>query len=289
MTVTEAVTASPSPAPVAAPAPHVTTSRASFAVTAGIAVLRALLSVIVVLAVWELFLRVFHVSHFIGKGPMDVWRYTFTSSDASAHRSAMLHESGITLRDALLGLVGGTIVGVVGAISFNLSTLASSAFLPMAMVLRSVPLVAMTPLIVGVFGRTLLAITVIAGIVTLFPALVNVTLALRRAPVEALDLCRAYGASSLKAMWKVQIPHALPALFASLRIAAPLSLVGALLAEWLATGEGLGYKILTAAAVSDYAGLWTRVVLATLYSVVLYQLIGVAERAVLRRFALVVD
>lgn len=258
-------------------------------VTAGVAVLRAAVTLAVILAVWELFLKAFHVSSFIGKDPVDVWRYTFTSSSAAANRSAMLHESATTLRDALIGLVAGTLIGVLGAVSFNLSRLMSSAFMPMAMVLRSVPLVAMTPLIVGVFGRNLLAITIIAGIVTLFPTLVNVTLALRQAPAEALDLCRAYGASPLEAMWKVQMPTALPALFASLRIAAPLSLVGALLAEWLATGQGLGYKILAAAAVSDYSGLWTRVVLVTLYSVILYQLIGVAERAVLRRFALAVD
>lgn len=250
----------------------------------GRGVLRAAITLVVILAAWELFLKAFHVSSFIGKGPLDVWRYLFTQADASGHRSAMVGESGTTLRDAFLGLAGGTVAAVLFAVAFNLSRMVSSTFLPFAMVLRSVPLVAMTPLIVGVFGRTLLAITVIAGIVTFFPTLVNLTLALRRTPQEALDLCRAYGASPAATLWKVQIPNALPALFASLRIAAPLSLVGALLAEWLATGQGLGYKILTAAAVSDYNGLWTRVVLVTLYSAVLYQLIGTVERAVLARF-----
>ena len=156
--------------------------------------------------------------------------------------------------------------------------------MPLAMVLRSVPLVAMTPLIVGIFGRDLVGITVITAIVTFFPTLVNVTIALRRTPRESLDLFRAYGANSTTTLRKVQIPSALPALFASLRIAAPLSLVGALLAEWLATGKGLGYQILEAAAVSDYNGLWTRVVLVTAYSSILYVLIGAVERRVLARF-----
>jgi ABC-type nitrate/sulfonate/bicarbonate transport system permease component len=69
-----------------------------------------------------------------------------------------------------------------------------------------------------------------------------------------------------------------------LRIAAPLALVGALLAEWLATGQGLGYGLLNAAAASDYNGLWARVVLITLYSTVIYQLVGIAEGLVMRRF-----
>jgi ABC-type nitrate/sulfonate/bicarbonate transport system permease component len=241
----------------------------------------------VVLGAWVLFLEVFHVSSFIGKTPLSVWRYLVTSSSAGANRTELLHESGTTLRDASLGLVFGTVAAVVCAISFNLWQAAASAFMPMAMVLRSVPLVAMTPLIVGIFGRNLKAITIIAGIVTFFPTLVNVTLALRRTPQESLDLCKAYGASPAGTLWRVQVPSALPALFASLRIAAPLSLVGALLAEWLATGQGLGYKMLDAVAVSDYNGLWTRVFLVTLYSALLYQLIGVVERVVLSRFGAV--
>ena len=89
-----------------------------------------------------------------------------------------------------------------------------------------------------------MCVTVIAGIVTFFPTLVNVTLALRATPQASIDLFRAYGAGPLKTMRKVQLPNALPAIFASLRIAAPLALVGALLAEWLATGHGLGYLML---------------------------------------------
>jgi ABC-type nitrate/sulfonate/bicarbonate transport system permease component len=247
-------------------------------------VLSGLITVAVILAAWILFLKVFNISPFIGKGPLDVWRYLFSDPTSGASRQELLDESGITLRDALLGLVAGTIAAIACAIAFHLSQTASSVFMPLAMVLRSVPLVAMTPLIVGIFGRDLAAITVISGIVTFFPTLVNMIVALRETPREALDLCRAYGASTTGTLRKVQIPAALPSLFASLRIAAPLSLVGALLAEWLATGQGLGYGLLNASAVADYNGLWARVVIITLYSTLLYSLVGVAERLVLHRF-----
>jgi ABC-type nitrate/sulfonate/bicarbonate transport system permease component len=244
----------------------------------------AVATLAVILGAWVLFLKIFNISPFIGKGPLDVWRYLFTGPSSAASRQELLRESGTTLRDALLGLVAGTIAAVTCAVAFYVSQTAGSVFMPLAMVLRSVPLVAMTPLIVGIFGRNLLAITIIAGIVTFFPTLVNVIVALRATPRESLDLCRAYGASTTDTLRKVQIPSALPALFASLRIAAPLSLVGALLAEWLATGQGLGYGLLNASAVSDYNGLWARVVLITFYSTVLYQLIGVAESLVMKRF-----
>jgi ABC-type nitrate/sulfonate/bicarbonate transport system permease component len=160
-------------------------------------------------------------------------------------------------------------------------------FMPIAMVLPSVPLVATTPLIVLIFGRDIKSVMVIAGIVTFFPTLVNVSLALKSTPKESLDLMKAYGASPFRTLFKVQVPSALPALFASLRIAAPLALIGALLAEWLATGEGVGATILKAGALSEYNGLWARVALVTIYSILLYKLVGVVERIVMNRFGAV--
>jgi len=250
----------------------------------GRGVLSGVITLAVVLGAWVLFLKAFHVSPFVGKGPADVWRYVTSGATASANRQELIQESGITLRDAFLGLAGGTVAAVLCAIGFNLSRAVSSTFMPLAMVLRSVPLVAMTPLIVAIFGRNLVAITVITGIVTFFPTLVYVTLALRRTPQESLDLSWAYGGSRAKTLWKIQIPSALPSLFASLRIAAPLSLVGALLAEWLATGQGLGWSMIESATLSDYTGLWTRVVLITAYSAILYKVVGTVEGQVLRKF-----
>jgi ABC-type nitrate/sulfonate/bicarbonate transport system permease component len=245
---------------------------------------KAVVSIVVVLVMWVLFLKIFHVSHLVGKNPLDVWRYVVTQRAAGANRTAILHESGTTLRDAFLGLIGGTVAAVSAAIGFHMWRMAAKTFMPVAMILRSVPLVAMTPLIVGVFGQNLEAVTVIAGIVTFFPTLVNVTLALDAAPKESIDLCRAYGASPGMTLRKVQIPTALPALFASLRIACPLAITGALLAEWLATGKGLGYSMLQAQSSFDYTGMWARVVVVTAYAVILYSLVGAVEKVVLRRY-----
>ncbi len=113
--------------------------------------------------------------------------------------------------------------------------------------------------------------------------LVNVTLALARTPRDTTDLMHVFGASAWMTLRKVQIPYALPALFASLRIAAPLSITGALLAEWLATGNGLGYSVMTDIATSDYSALWTRVALATFYSLLIYNGVGLLERWVQKR------
>ena len=243
------------------------------------------ISAVVILGAWQLFLKFFHVSHFIGRGPLDVWRYLTSGDQAADARSRLLHNSWTTLKDAFIGLAAGTIAAVLCAIVFNLRRSVEQTFMPIAMVLRSVPLVAMTPLIALVFGRGLMCVTIVAGIVTFFPTLVNVTLALRSTPQASIDLFQAYGASRFTTLRKVQMPSALPALFASLRIAAPLALVGAVLVEFLVTANGLGYLIETSMASSVYNQLWAAVALVTAYSIILYTAIAGVEKRVLVRFA----
>ena len=253
-------------------------ARSSRAINAIRVLARVALSFLLVLAVWWLLLKIFNVSNFIGKGPADVWAYLFDPDTGTENRSALASESATTLRDASLGLLCGTASALVAAGLFEVFPVLGRMLIGPALSLQSVPLVAITPLIVLVFGRQLETIAIIGSCITFFPMLVNITQALAHTPREATDLMRVFGASDWMTLRKVRIPHALPAVFASLRIAAPLSITGACMAEWLATGNGLGYSVMTDVATSDYDGVWTRVVLATFYSLLLYNSIGLVER-----------
>jgi ABC-type nitrate/sulfonate/bicarbonate transport system permease component len=95
----------------------------------------------------------------------------------------------------------------------------------------------------------------------------------------------AYGGNRLVTLRKVRFPAAMPALFASARIAAPLALVGALLAEWLSTGKGIGFLMLNSSNQGDYTMVWAAVVLVVLASVILYSAISAVETLVLARYA----
>ncbi|GLW30764.1 ABC transporter permease [Actinoplanes regularis] len=244
----------------------------------------ALLSAVVICAVWQLLVKGLRLDPFLTRGPLDVWRY-LTDPANSAERDLLREASRVTAVDAILGLVGGTIAALVTAVAFTLWRGVEQTLLPIAMALRAVPLVAMTPLIALIFGRGLLAVTVIAGIVTFFPVLVNVSLALRAVPKSALDLMRAYGAAPFVTLLRVQLPGALPALFAALRVAAPLALIGALLAEWLATGSGLGYLMLASVTTFELDRMWTAVTIVTVASIALYTLISLCEQLTLARYA----
>ncbi|HEY3673778.1 MAG TPA: ABC transporter permease [Acidimicrobiia bacterium] len=243
------------------------------------------LGVAIVLLVWQLFLEIFGVDPFIGRGPSEVWNFLTTGPVGADARDQLWTASVTTLTDAGLGLAAGASVAVLVALFFNLSKSAESTFMPAAIVLRSVPLVAMTPLITLIFGRGLMSVTIIAGIVTFFPVLVNVSLALRSAPKAALDLCQAYGATPVTTLRKVQVPTALPALFASLRIAAPLAIIGAQLAEYLSTGKGLGYLMLQSISLSNYNMLWAATVLVTIYSIIVYSIIAAVEKIMLAKYS----
>ncbi len=244
----------------------------------------ALLSVAIVIGAWYAALAAFHLNPYFAKTPADVFRYAFTDPEAGPNRATLAHSLLTTLRDAGLGYVVGTALAVVVSIAFVLSATLQQAFLPLVVGLRSIPLVAMTPLITLLFGNGLRAVTAIGAIVTFFPTVVYLVQAMRGAPTAALDLVHACGGGPLNALRRVQLPAAIPALFAAARVAAPASFVGALLAEWLATGQGLGNLMVTSIASSSFDQLWAAVVLSTLVSALFYAAVTTLEGYVVVQF-----
>lgn len=232
---------------------------------------------------WWLFLAVFDINPLVGKTPADVWTYLATGTDAAAHRASMAADLRTTLINAGVGYAAGLTLGVVVAATFHAYSLAEETLMPVALVVRSVPLVAMTPLVALVFGTGLLAVTVLAGIVVFFPALVNVSDGLRSCSPTSIDLVHAYGGGSLAVLRRVALPSAVPAIFASARISVPGALIGALLAEWLATGDGMGARLQTSVFAFGYDDLWAGVVVLTVVSLLIYAAVSALESAVTAR------
>jgi ABC-type nitrate/sulfonate/bicarbonate transport system permease component len=241
-------------------------------------------SAVVAIIAWAGFLKFFEINALIGKSPLAVWNYLVTDPEASAHRSAIFDPLLVTLRDAGYGFVGGMIAAIAVAVLFVLFRSVEQALMPIAMLLRSVPLVAMTPIIVLIFGRGLLGVAVIAGIVVFFPALVTIVFGLRSVNQQARDLVVAYGGSEWSVLSKIAFPTALPSIFAAARISVPGALIGALVSEWLATGEGTGGQIIRDIPSFQYANVWAAIAALTGVSIVLYTLVGLFEAFVLARF-----
>jgi sulfonate transport system permease protein len=242
-----------------------------------------IVSVVLLIVLWYGLIRMFDLNAFFAKDPDDVYRFLMSGPDAAQHRSMLFDALGQTLRDAVGGYLAGTLAATLVAIAVVMSRGVEQAVMPVAITLRSVPLVAMTPLIVLIFGRGAVGVTVVVGIVTFFPTLVNVAVGLRSAPSLACDLVKASGGNRLMVVRKVRLLYALPAFFASARIAGPAAIGGAILAEWLATGKGLGNMLTVSYSASNFNVLWSGAVLIVAVSVGLYGLIGVVEGLILAR------
>jgi sulfonate transport system permease protein len=247
---------------------------------------RVVVGVVVVIALWSFAIRLSGLNSFFAKSPSDVWRYLMTGSAAATHRGTLLRELRRSLHDAAIGWTAGMVAAMVGAGFLTLSRTVAAAVYPLILVLRSVPLVAMTPLIALVFGRGIFGVTVIAGIVTFVPSLVTLAEGLRRAPAAAIDVVTSIGGSSRVALFKVRAPYAAAAAFAAAKISLPAALLGAILAEWLITGRGLGEAMASDILSSAFSDLWSAVALVVIVSVVLYSIVGAAERAAQSRLAI---
>lgn len=255
------------------------------------AVVNALLTIVIVIALWQAVISFTSVSPYVAKGPVEVWRFLFADADepgrAAANRAELAPLVGQTLQDAALGFAVGMLLAVLLAVLFSLSRAIEAGVMPLALLLRSVPLVAIAPVIILITGRgTTASVAVIVSIVVLFPALAAILFGLGRASRESLDLVHVYGGGRLTGLRKVSIPGAMPSLFAAARVSVPGAVTGALLAEWLSTGQGIGGMIKKFSASARFDDLWASVAVITIITLVLYNLVQVAETAVLARMGM---
>lgn len=247
------------------------------------------ITILVLLVLWQVIVSFTGISPYVAKGPIDVWNFLFTAPKAAANRDQMFSLVGQTLLDSALGFAVGLVVAIALAIGFSLSKAIEAGVMPLVLLLRTIPLVSIAPVIILMTGRgTTASVAVIGTIVVLFPALANVLFGLSRASQQSLDVVHVFGGGRFTALRKVNLPGALPSIFAAARVSVPGAVTGALLAEWLSTGLGIGGSILKFNAQAQFAQLWTSIALITIITLVLYNLVQIVENIVLNRMGMVV-
>jgi NitT/TauT family transport system permease protein len=145
------------------------------------------------------------------------------------------------------------------------------------------PKLALAPLFVIWFGLGILPKALIAALIAFFPLFENTLTGLREVDAEAVELFRMLGASRWQFFVKLRLPHAVPYLFAGLRVAIVLSVVGAVVGEYIGASKGLGALIIASQGMMDTALMFAVFVLLTALGMVLYHLVGLCERWVLAR------
>ncbi len=246
--------------------------------------LRIITAVVVALGVWWALLAALHVNSFVARTPAQVIRVL--TQDPDGIRETILRALGTTLSHTALGFAAGVAGGVVLASLFVLSPMAERLMLPLVLVGQSVPIVAFLPLALLALGRGSGVVLFVAGLVAFFPTLVNVNGALRTTPSPVMDVLTGLGTGPLRCLVKARLPYAAPAIFASVRIAAPTAFTGALLVEWLALGNGLGGLMATATASYSYDELWSSLAVGAVASVLVAAVARAAQRSLAHRLHL---
>jgi NitT/TauT family transport system permease protein len=255
--------------------PHADSSRVlQFAAPALVAV--------VALALWQALVVAYDVPAYLVPSPLAVLQTLI------ADRALLAASLGVTLGIALTALAISIVVGVFVALVFVQSRWIEASFFPYAVLLQVTPIVAVAPLIIIWVRDTRIALVLCAVVVAIFPIISNTTLGLRSVDPGLLSLFRMCRASRWQVLLRLRIPGALPYFFGGLRIASGLSLIGAVVAEFVAGtgghGAGLAYQILLAGIQLNIPRLFAALALITVTGVVLFGITVALSRLALARW-----
>jgi ABC-type nitrate/sulfonate/bicarbonate transport system permease component len=198
------------------------------------------------------------------------------------NRGLLWENAWVTLREILLGLGFGVLLGLALAIAMRFSTLLRDAVFPLAVAAQAVPVVVIAPILVVWFGFGISPKLIIVALSVFFPVLVNTFDGLRSVDPEAVKMMRTLDASRWAIFRRVEAPTALPSFFSGLKVAAAIAPIVALFAELAGSSSGLMHQIQTDNASLEVARAFAAVVVLALIGVVLFGLTALAERLLVR-------
>ncbi|WP_420451932.1 ABC transporter permease [Ilumatobacter sp.] len=235
-------------------------------------------AVAAVVAVWQLWVQLADFNSIVLPTPVDVVR------DIVAHPGAYAGDTARTLVLALLGITAGMGIGIGVAVAAWASPILAGATGPLVLMLRSIPIVAVIPVIARVVGYGNQVVPVVTVLLAFFPAYVMTTSGLRSASPASLDVFAALGAGRSCVLRRLLAGSAMPNIAVALRLSASTAVLAAMVAEFLSGTTGLGRLFSTARTRFDNERAWGAALIATVASVLFFQLSLRIERGVRRRY-----
>ncbi len=212
---------------------------------------------------------------------------TIFATKITSKRSLVYH-SWVTLSSTLLGFASGTLLGIILAVGIVHVTTLEKSLMPWVISSQTIPILAIAPMIIVVLGaigiKGVIPKAVISTYLCFFPITISMVKGLRSPQVIQLDLMRTYNASKWQTFWQLRLPSAMPYLFASLKVAIAISLVGAIVGE-LPTGAqaGLGARLLAGSYYGQTIQIWSALLTAAFVAAIMVVIVGWFERRVLAR------
>jgi len=204
-------------------------------------VLPPLVLLLIVLGLWDIAIVAFNIPPYLVPRPLAV------ANAAWLHSAELGRATLTTARGALCGFAASLVLGSLVALVFSQSRVLQRAMFPYAIFLQTVPIVAIAPLVINCFGTGFVSVALVAGIISLFPVLTNVTTGLTSIDENLLELFELHNASRWQVLWKLRLPSAAPYLVTGARVSCGLAVIGAIVGEFFAgydpNARGLGYFI----------------------------------------------
>ena len=225
-----------------------------------------------VLVLWAAAVKVFEIPDYLLPAPQDVVRRMVRDWHVLARNAAY------TLQSVLIGFAAGALVGVPLAFAVVLSRSIERVTMPLLVMSQTIPKVAIAPILVVWLGFGILPKIAIVFLISFFPIVVSTVVGLKNVEADMIDLVRSMGANTLKIMLRVRGPSALPQMFAGFKIAICLSVVGAIVGEFVGSDRGLGYLLLTSTGTLDGTLVWSALFILIAIGMILFAIVSKLER-----------
>ncbi|CAN5229864.1 ABC transporter permease [soil metagenome] len=236
----------------------------------------AIPSVIGLIVFWQLVITIFGVPEYIAPSPAAVSRVFVDQG------WLLLRNFWPTLFEALAGFTSGNLTAILVAVIFVHNSLAERAFYPLFVVLHTIPIIAIAPILVLLFGNGYAPKIMIAALISFFPMLVNMVRGLRAVKPETMELMRILSATKSEVFWNVRLQSSLPFLFSALKISSTTCVIGALVGEWIGSNFGLGALIIEATYNFRSPLLYATVIVGAALALSLFGIASLLERRVIR-------
>ena len=195
--------------------------------------------------------------------------------------SALMTHTGITAAEVIAGFVLGSLLGAFFGYILGMSPTAEFALSPYILALQIAPKVAFAPLFILWMGFTVYPKILVAILIVFFPVMVNVLSAIRTVDPDLINLARAFKATRAQIFWKIEFPASLPPLFAGLRIASTLAVVGVVVGELVGGNMGLGYLLAFGEGQANTAMVFVAILMLTVVGGIAYLAVILIEQRVL--------
>ena len=225
------------------------------------------------IALWQGLTTALHVQTFLLPKPSDI-------ATAFWDNKGMLWHAGLyTLKEALGGFALGAGLGILAALFLARFRKIGGALMPFAIAANAVPIIAFSPITNNWFGLlNPFSKMAIAAVLCFFPVLINTLRGLTSVDPRSIELMHSYAAGRASIFRRVRIPASLPHLFAGLKIASVLSMIGAIVGEYFGgPTNALGVTILNASAYTNFPEAWAGIVLASAFGILFYGAVALAE------------